>query len=262
MLIPFLDILCSLIGVLILIIVVLCVAQTQQANGRTAADLAQAQEHRNLLKAQELASQEDTELQAQLAALDKLVIEMAGKERQVAELRKRLEMSGDSAKANKELAASLQKKVEDLVRQIEIMQVEIPPLQAEIGRLKQELAKRQIKPDATPVAIAVRPSGSGSSAGRRHFFIELTGNTLVIHKSKTDKARIPAAAVGTDNDLNAFLGKVKSTPNASLVFLLRANGWPVYGRAAGYAESRFGIVTSKLPLPGDGELDLGLFENR
>ena len=32
MLIPFLDILCSLIGVLVLIIVVLCVAQTQKIN--------------------------------------------------------------------------------------------------------------------------------------------------------------------------------------------------------------------------------------
>jgi hypothetical protein len=35
MLIPFLDILCSLIGVLVLIIVVLVVAQTQRINGRT-----------------------------------------------------------------------------------------------------------------------------------------------------------------------------------------------------------------------------------
>ena len=35
MLIPFLDILCSLIGVLVLIIVVLVVAQTQRIRGRT-----------------------------------------------------------------------------------------------------------------------------------------------------------------------------------------------------------------------------------
>ena len=37
--IPFLDILCSLIGVLVLIIVVLVIAQTQRINGRTREDV-------------------------------------------------------------------------------------------------------------------------------------------------------------------------------------------------------------------------------
>jgi biopolymer transport protein ExbD len=50
MLIPFLDILCSLIGVLVLIIVVLCVAQTQKIRGRTPEELTRAQEHQKTLK--------------------------------------------------------------------------------------------------------------------------------------------------------------------------------------------------------------------
>ena len=44
MLIPFLDILCSLIGVLVLIIVVLVVAQTQKINGRTPEELDRSQD--------------------------------------------------------------------------------------------------------------------------------------------------------------------------------------------------------------------------
>ena len=48
--IPFLDILCSLIGVLVLIIVVLVIAQTQRINGRTREDVQRAEEHLRLLK--------------------------------------------------------------------------------------------------------------------------------------------------------------------------------------------------------------------
>ena len=52
LLIPFLDILCSLIGVLVLIIVVLCVSQMQKVNGRTQAEIERAQEHQKMLKVQ------------------------------------------------------------------------------------------------------------------------------------------------------------------------------------------------------------------
>jgi len=50
MLIPFLDILCSLIGVLVLIIVALCVAQTQRAKGITTKQFETAQKHQKLLQ--------------------------------------------------------------------------------------------------------------------------------------------------------------------------------------------------------------------
>ena len=85
MLIPFLDILCSLIGVLILIIVVLCVAQTQQATGRSASDLALAQQHRSLRRLQQASVQEDAALRGQLAAAEQLKSEMEEKDRQLAE---------------------------------------------------------------------------------------------------------------------------------------------------------------------------------
>ena len=50
MLIPFLDILCSLIGVLVLIIVVLVVAQTQRINGRTPEELRRAEDYLRMLR--------------------------------------------------------------------------------------------------------------------------------------------------------------------------------------------------------------------
>ena len=233
MLIPFLDILCSLIGVLILIIVVLCVAQTQQATGRSAADLAQAQQLRSLLKSQLACTQEDAALRQQLAAAEQLKSDMVEKDRQLAELRKRKEFTGAAATA---LAVRLRQQRDALAARLVAKQSEVAPLQTEIEHLKLELEQRNAKPNLQALPI-------------------------VLHRSKSDKLRLPAASIGSDGNLDAFLTKVRATPSAALVFWLRDDGWPNYNRAAGYAESRFGLLTSKLPLPGTGDLDLGLFSN-
>ena len=258
MLIPFLDILCSLIGVLILMIVVVCVAQTQQVSGRSASDLAQAQQHRQLLKLHAAGVQEEAELRAQLAAAEQLKTAMVEKEHQLAGLRQRKELTGAAAT---ESAAGLARQRDTMAARVAASQRELPALRAAVDQLKQQLEQRNIKPNNQALPIAIRPSGGGFSTHHEYFFIELSGTTLVVHKSKTEKMRIPAASVGSDGNLDAFLTKVRSTPSAALVFLLRDDGWPSYNRAAGYAESRFGLLTSKLPLPGTGELDLGLFSN-
>ena len=258
MLIPFLDILCSLIGVLILIIVVLCVAQTQQATGRSASDLALAQQHRSQRIAQQARVQEDATLRGQLAAAEQLKSEMEEKDRQLAELRKRKESTGPAAIA---LAARLRQQNADLTARTAAKRLELPALQTAIDQLKRDLEQRNAKPNNQALPIAIRPSGGGFSTHHEYFFIELSGPSVIIHNSKTDKPRLPAASIGSDATLDAFLTKVRATPSAALVFLLRDDGWPNYNRAAGYAESRFGLLTSKLPLPGTGELDLGLFSN-
>lgn len=262
MLIPFLDILCSLIGVLILIIVVLCVAQTQQAKGRSAEDLAQSIKHQNLRRALQTQKSANDTLIAKIDALEKLRAEMSRKEDQIIELRKRLDMTGEAAKTNKELATRLQKKVEELVVQIEAVKKEIPPIEAEIERLKKELAERKKKPDAKPPPILVRPSGSGSAAGHKVFFVEVSGPSLILHKDKGAKTRIAAASASVDKDYAALLQTVKNSPNAKLIFLIRKDGHSAYVQAAGFAEQAFGLITAKLPLPTDGEVDLNLFNPR
>jgi len=125
MLIPFLDILCSLIGVLILIIVVLCAAQLQRVKGRTKEDVQTAQRYQTLqlqIKAEEQAA---AELRKKVAELERLqqdrdakLKDQAEKQQKLAELRKRLELSAGSARENKQKAAALQKQVEDLLAQL------------------------------------------------------------------------------------------------------------------------------------------------
>ena len=74
MLIPFLDILCSLIGILVLIIVVLCVANTQQTNGRTPEEEATARKFAELSRQRKSIEKERSEVAAKLAKLDLLTV--------------------------------------------------------------------------------------------------------------------------------------------------------------------------------------------
>jgi len=175
-------------------------------------------------------------------------------------LRKRLDMSGDEARANKDQAARLQKLVEDITRQIPALAQRIAQLQAEIEELKKQLVARQKKPDDKPLPIVVRPSGSGSGANRQLFFVETSNGAITIRKNKSEKIRVVQENLTGDKSFNDFLQMVKSTPGASLTFLMRPDGWASYFLAAGWAESHFGLITGKLPIPGNGDIDLRLFE--
>ena len=261
MLIPFLDILCSLIGILILIIVVVCVAQMQKVQGRTKQDIQMAQKYQSLLLHQKELEKTAARLKAKVAELEKLRKELEAKQQKLVELRKRLSLSADAARDNKQTATKLQKEVEDLIAQIEAIAKTIPPLQAEIEQLKKLLAERQKKPDEKPPSVVIRPSGSGArQANQRLFFVEATGAGVVLHKSKTELVRVAKESVGVDKDYNALLKTVKNAGNATLIFLIRKDGWSTYTRAAGWAEQGFDLNTGKLPIPGDGTVDLSLFE--
>lgn len=260
MLIPFLDILCSLIGVLILIIVVVCVAQLQKVKGRTKEDVALAQKYQLLLLQLQEQEKAAASLKLKVADLERLAEELAAKQQKLGELRQNIASSADAARSNKAAAAKLQKQIQDLVAQIAAIARAMPSLQTEFDNLKKLLAERQRKPDEKPAVMVVRSSGTGARQNQRLFFVEATGAGIVIHKNKTDQVRVTRDGVGVDKDYDAFLKSVKDTGNAALIFLIRRDGWGSYVRAAGWAEQEFSLNTGKLPIPGDGPVDLSLFE--
>ena len=266
MLIPFLDILCSLIGVLILVIVVLCAAQMQRVKGRTKEDVQTAQRYQTLQLQIKAEAQAAVELRKKVAELERLQQErdvklkaQAEKQQKLVELRKRLELSASSARDNKQKAAALQKQVEDLLAQLAALAKSMPPVQAEIDKFKKQLAERQKKPEDKPAVMIVRGSGSGAKHGQRLFFVEAGGGSITIHDDKKELKRIPYGSIGVDKEFNDFLQTVKNTGNSALIFLIRKDGWGVYNRAAGWAEQGFSLNTSKLPIPGDGPVDLSVF---
>lgn len=146
MMIPFLDILCALIGVLILIIVVLCVAQTRQSNGRTPEEESLARKFAELTQMLKTAEKESAPMKTRLAELTATQAEARAREARLTELRKHLEMSGAEAKTNKEQATVLQKQVENQVSQIESITRQVPPLAKEIEALKKEVELRKKNP--------------------------------------------------------------------------------------------------------------------
>lgn len=260
MMIPFLDILCALIGVLVLIIVVLCVAQTQQTNGRTQEEEGLARKLAELTGLRKAAEKESEPLKAKLTDLTAMQAEAKTKEARLIELRKRLEMSGEEAKTNKEQAIQMQKKVESQVLEIEAVKLQIPPINEEIKELEKELALRKKKPDDKPLPVIVRPSGSGFGGGRKLFFVEASNATITVRKGGSDKQNVGQASVTTDGSFNAFLQQIKNTPNSMLIFLIRKDGWSSYVTAAGWAENHYGLLTGKLPIPTAGEVDLSSFD--
>ena len=260
MLIPFLDILCSLIGVLILIIVVVCVAQVQKSNGRTKQDVELSANYQTLLRQLKEDEKNAASLKAIVTDLERLQKDMTAKEAKISELRKQLDFSASSNSANEKLAAKIQEDIKNLIAQIQTLSKAIPPLESEIDKLRKLLAERQKKPDEMKPSVVVRPSGGGTKQNQPVFLVESAGGNIVIHKNKTEQIRVARDNVNVDKDYNAFLKTVKNTGHATLIFLVRRDGWSTYSRAAGWAEQEFGLNTGKLPIPGDGALDLSLFE--
>jgi hypothetical protein len=259
MLIPFLDILCSLIGILVLIIVVLCVANTQQSNGRTPEEVATARKFADLSKQKKSLELDSIRLTSKIAELEALKTDSVEKQSRLTELKKRLNLTGEEATSNKAEAAKVQKQIEDLLPQIEALLRQMPTIQMEIEELNKQLAIRNKKPDEKPVPVVIQPSGTGQGGQKKLFFIETSNGSITLRKGLTERQNVGTGTLVTDQGYNDFLSLVKSTPNAMLIFLIRPDGAASYDLAAGFAQSKYEILTGKLPVPGAGEVDLRMF---
>lgn len=264
MLIPFLDILCSLIGVLVLIIVVLCVAQMQKINGRTPEELQRSQEALKLKKQQKENERINEVLKDKVVKLEELQKQTKQKEEEFAKLRKLLDTSVADREKNKEVSEKLMKELDNLLIEINGLTTQEPPLKKEIAALQAEIAKR--KPPAVkgpPVVVA--PGGSGLAKGTKVFFVEASGGKLTFYWDEKTKMTVSSApdVVAVDAAFNAFLKAVAAVPQSKIIFLLRDDGMGAYNVGAGWAQATHGYQVNqigKLPIPGRGEIDLKMFK--
>lgn len=242
---PFLSILACLSGALVVMICVLTIMQVT-TSGTTAA------------KTNPLAI-EMKEIQNQLNQFRSFTDNLTTAEA----IEKRLIMLRDlseGAETTDLLRARIQKEVENLQTVIANLQNDQPRLQKEITRLKEDLAERRINPGDLKPALRVQGGGSGFAVGRKLFVIEANSDSVVVHRSKEDRFRVSGATIGADKDYNAFLGEVAQSKNHLVLFLVRVDGWNSYVRGAGWAEQQFKLATSKMPIPGQGKVDLSEFE--
>ncbi len=263
LLVPFLDILCSLIGVLVLIIVVLCVSQTQQTEGRTPEEIQMAQDHKRMKE--ELAEREklDVVLKEKIAELEKLKVEIEEKEQRYLKFRKLLSSSKELQDQNKKIALNLQKELDDLLTEIDGLKKQQDESKKMIADLMAEMKKREVPPDKKVPPVVVQPSGAGMPETTKVYFVECaTGALKVLDGWGAGDYRLSATAevVVADAAYNHFLTEVAKDKNSLILYLIRDDGQAAFNNGAGRAEADYNIRIGKLPIPGRGQLDLALFE--
>jgi Skp family chaperone for outer membrane proteins len=263
MLIPFLDILCSLIGILVLIIVVLMVAQMQRVKGRPVEEVERAVEHQKLLKKKDENEKKFAGLEQILEELKKLEEDKKDKDKKTEDLKELLTMSSEKKEKNKKSSEDLNKKIEALKQEIQGFTSEEPNLKKRVEELLAAIDKLK-PPENKDPKVVVNPGGSGLGAGTQVFFVDARGENLVYFWNENERysvAAIPEVIVN-DETFNAFLDNVKNVPQSKVIFLVRGDGMRSYNLGAGWAQSKHGYKVEqigKLPVPGSGDLDMKLF---
>lgn len=263
LLVPFLDILCSLIGVLVLIIVVLCTSMTQETEGRPVEEVEMAQEAKKLRKEIKVVTDQEVILKEKLAQLEEMQKKIEEKEQQYVKLRKLLSTSKDIQETNLKISQQMQKELDDLMTEIEGMKFQQEESKKLIASLTAELKKRQVPPDKKIPPVVVQPSGGGMAQDQKVYFVEASGGALkILGAWGPEDYRLSAQAevVVADAVYNHFLTEVAKDPKSLILFLVRDDGAGAYNNGAGRADTDYKIRTGKLPIPGRGVLDLAMFD--
>ncbi len=257
---PFLSILVAIIGALLLLILVLTIAQGMLGDRRDVDEVARASEGDKLRR--EFADRE-REMQGwskEKETGDAVKLELGTKRERFVVLTRKIEGTVEEKRRVEFEQARMQKELENMLNQIDLLKSEQPALRDDVEKLQAQLAGRKANLEAKP-KLVVRGSGSGAMAGNSSlFFVECNASGLVIFNAQSGPVRVSASSIGLDPGYDDFLHHVASLPKATLIFLLRDDGLASYNRAAGWAESRFNVRHGKLPLPGQGEVDLSLFQ--
>jgi biopolymer transport protein ExbD len=263
LLIPFLDILCSLIGVLVLIIVVMCVSMTQQTEGRTQEEVDDAQEAKRLRKEITETKKQEIVVNEKLATLDELKKQIEERQQRFIKLRKLQSTSKEILETNQKLSQQMQKELDDLLLELDGLKKQQTESKSEIDKLMAEIKARQVPEDKKVPPVVVQPSGGGMAADTKVFFVEATAGRLKI-LSAWGKDDYPlsstAEVVLADVVYNHFLTEVAKIPNALVLFLIRDDGQAAFNNGAGRADNDYKVRIGKLPIPGRGVLDLAMFD--
>jgi biopolymer transport protein ExbD len=263
LLVPFLDILCSLIGVLVLIIVVLCVSMTEQTDGRPEAEVEMAQEAKKLRKEIESHKKIEVIVNEKIATLDELQKQIEDRQQRYIKLRKLQSTSKEILETNQKLSQQMLKELDDLLLELDGLKKQQVESKAEITKLLTELKKRQVPEDKKVPPVIVQPSGSGMAEDTKVFFVEAAGGALkILGAWGTEDYRLPANAETIIGDVtyNHFLTEVAKLPKALVLFLVRDDGQGAFNNGAGRADNDYKVRIGKLPIPGRGTLDLKTFD--
>ena len=256
---PFLSILICIIGCLTLIIVVINLIAMSKGEGKTPEEVERAREYMLVKKEKEDQQKELDKLRIDIENLiqeNKNIIQDRDK---LVLLKEMLDNQEEIDQSREELIA----KFNLLSRTNKQLVSDEVVLQEEIKKKEEEIAKRKLPPK--PAALRVRPSGSSSST--KPFFAEVSDTSVYLHRSLSeDPAVIPVASLNQDENFIKLLKEIASANNHRLIFLVRGTDGSVNtlnrARAVVNAFNQSNgseIIPGRLPLPGEGKVDLNMF---
>jgi hypothetical protein len=243
---PFLDILGCLIGSLILIITTVVL---EQMDTKPVAEAARIDD----MKQQ--AAREEKRKERLAQRLTTLTKQAGPAEERLAQARERLEAAAkQQATASQQLAAAerIQVALPKPAPPVDTSALEAKrkQLDDEAGKIRAEIASRKKLPQQS---IVILPSGGGGGP-KRGVFVEAAANKVVVHEAP--KAwEIPIGQVASDPKLKQLLQTIAADKDAIITFLIRPEGIATYALMKKVAEAA-GARTGRVPLPGDGVLDL------
>jgi hypothetical protein len=260
--VPFLDILCSLIGVLVLFMSVLAVAQTKKAKGRTPEELERSQEYVKSTKQIQEHKKKEEEAAKVSVELQKAQQDLQEKTDRYLKLRRLIDDAKNSKEQFQLAILKLQKQLDDLIVEIEGLKKQQEEQNKEKAQLMAEIESRKIPADKKIPPVVVQPSGAGMGDNVKVYFVECNGGALQVLGAWGEDYRLGASpeVVVADVAYNHFLREVAKDPNSLILFLIRDDGQGAFNNGAGRASSDYKIRVGKLPIPGRGKLDLALFE--
>ena len=256
---PFLSILVCIIGCLTLIIVVINLIAMSKGEGQTTEEVDRAKEYVLLEKEKE-------EKQKELDELKQLIEDLIQQNKDSIQTRDKLATLKEMLDNQEEIDQSR----EELIAKFNILQETNTKLvsdeaflKEEIKKKEEEIARRKLPPEEA--ALQVRPSGSASNT--RPFFAEISDRGIYIHKSLSgDPEPIPIAALNQSKEFIELLNTVAAQPYNRLIFLVRGSPGAVdtlnkaSALVGSYNQSKgTEIIPGKLPLPGEGKVDLQMF---
>jgi hypothetical protein len=162
--------------------------------------------------------------------------------------------AGASSKAGEELRAARERAKEHAALGKEAEKV----LQAAAQHTEEQGRQLKQKLNVPLAAIQIQPRGKG--VDRKPIFIEAAADRLIIHPSKqVERQEIPAPVIQDSKALGKLLDRAREEKDrVTVVFLIRPEGVMTFLLAELEAKKR-DVKVGKLPVPGDGPIDLSLF---
>ena len=252
---PFLSILACIIGVLTLMISTLALSQMDTKA------VAAAENYEKLEAEFDARQKELADLEQRLKEASETFDATADKDQQeLARLKKELDESQSLFLAAQQQTKSLdEKKLDNAAagkQKLDELQVELKSHQDQIAQLQKQLDEKKLPPEEAE--FSVLPGGSGVGVIPR--FVECTDNSLVLHQPG-GQVTVRAGNMESDKELLKTLNDVAGNPDAKVIFLVRSNGVHVFYRAKRLADE-LGVPAGKLPVLGQGRINLQHFQNR